>query len=407
MAIRLRDGLAQAAAAAQASARPRLTLARAALRNRHRQRVYACMVIGIFVLAFGGYMLVAAAANHVKLAGDFSDYWLAAGRMSGGHSPYAPAMLTGPIPAEGPDRFRYPPVFAQLLIPLSWLPESIAATAWLGVEVATLMLALYIAGEAGGVRSRWDRVIAAALALSLYLPVYNGLMYGNVEGPMTLLLALALVARERTAGIALAGAAVIKLVPGLALPALAARGRQALAGFVAATAVLVIPSVLVAPGAWRDYAVVLPNMLAGSVAYSNNLAPAGALASDPTLAQYAWLEVPARLLFVGAAAVLILFSIWLARRPGGWPAALLAATVGSILAPGAIWYHYSIVLLPFVFYAWGRCSIRVRLGLLASLVFFTLAPASPLISALSFATFTGFGLAALWPRPQSEPASAY
>jgi hypothetical protein len=364
------------------------------------------MVIGVFALALGSAMITAAAANHVKLGGDFSDYWLAAGRMSGGHSPYAPEMLSGPIPAQGPDRFRYPPVFAQLLIPLSWLPEQIAAGVWFGVQSVTLALALYIAARAGGVRSRWDRAIAVGLAFSLYLPIYDGLMKGNVEGPMTLLLALALVASERGAGIALACATLIKVVPGAALPALAARGRRALAGFVAACAVLVIPSALLAPGAWRDYAVVLPNMLAGSVAYQNNLAPAGALASDPGLAPYAGLAVPAHLLFVGAAVLLVVLSIWLARRPSGWPAALLAATVGSILAPGAIWYHYTVVLLPFVFYGWGRTSIRVRLGLLAGLTCFVFATMSPLVSILAFATFTGFGLAALWPPARSSPATS-
>jgi hypothetical protein len=168
----------------------------------------------------------------------------------------------------------------------------------------------------------------------------------------------------------------------------------------------VIPSALLAPGAWRDYAVVLPNMLAGSVAYQNNLAPAGALVSDPGLAPYAGLAVPAHLLFVGAAVLLVVLSIWLARRPSGWPAALLAATVGSILAPGAIWYHYTVVLLPFVFYGWGRTSIRVRLGLLAGLTCFVFATMSPLVSILAFATFTGFGLAALWPPARSSPATS-
>ncbi len=380
---------------------PRFALSKA-LRDRRRLRVYMCMVIAIFAVAFGSAMISAASDNHVKMGGDFADYWLAAGRMSGGHSPYAPEMLLGAIPAQGPDRFRYPPVFAQMLIPLSWLPEQIAAFVWFCVQTATLALGLYIASRAGGVRSRLDRGIAVGLAFALYLPIYDGLMKGNVEGPTTLLLACALLAGERGAGISVAAAALIKLVPSMAFPALAARGRRAAAGFMAACAVLVVPSMILAPGAWRDYAVVLPNMLAGSVAYENNLAPAGFIASDPALAPLAALATLARLSFVGAAILLIGLSIWLARRPGGWPAALLAATVASILAPGAIWYHYTVVLLPFVFYAWPRTSVRVRLGLLSGLTGFVFVTATPFMSILAFAAFTGFGLRALWPQRRAD-----
>jgi hypothetical protein len=404
MTIRFRDALARATASGRTSTAPRLSLVKTALGDRRRIRIYCCMVIGVFAVALGSAMINAATVNHVKMGGDFSDYWLAAGRMSGGHSPYAPAMLTGPIAAQGPDRFRYPPVFAQLLIPLSWLPEEIAAGVWLGVQAVTLALGLYIAAMAAGVRSRWDRAIAVGLAFALYLPIYDGLMKGNVEGPVTLLIALALVSAERRSGIFLACAALIKLVPGIALPALAARGRRALVGFAAAFAVLVIPSALLTPQAWIDYVRVLPNMVAGTVAYQNNLAPAGVLQSDPSTAQQDALILAARLLFVGAAVLLAGLSIWLARRPGGWPAALLAAMVASILAPGAIWYHYTVVLLPFVFLGWTRTSVRVRRGLIAALTLFTFAALSPVVSILAFAAFTGFGLAALWPRTQGEAA---
>jgi hypothetical protein len=164
---------------------------------------------------------------------------------------------------------------------------------------------------------------------------------------------------------------------------------------------------LFATGAWRDYATALPNILTGSAAYRNNLAPAGALLADPRFAPFVALATPSRVLFIGVAAFLLLLSIWLARRPGGWPAALFASVVAAILAPAVIWYHYTVVVLPFAFYAWSRASERDRLGLLAGLAGFVLAVAWPLILTIpAFGTFTWFGLHALWPTRQGVGSRA-
>jgi Glycosyltransferase family 87 len=376
---------------------PLLAILRMISHDRRSLRIYAGMVIGVFALAFGSAMIGAATSNHVQMGGDFEAYWIGASRMAGGQSPYDAAMLTGPIPAQGL-RYLYPPLFAQLLIPLSWLPEETAAFAWFCFQSATLAVALYVVTSAGGVRSRIDRAIVVGLAFSLYLPIYDSLMKGNVEGPMALLIAIVLVGSERASGVAVAAAALIKVVPGFALAGLVARGRQGLIGFAAGCLVLAIPSMLLSPGAWVDYARVLPNMLAGSADYTNNLAPAGALVSTPELAPYAFLATAARMLFVGSAVALIGLSVWLARKPGGWPAALLAAVVASILAPGAIWYHYTVVLLPFALYAMPRASRRIRLGFMFGLSCFVVAVVSPIVSILAFASFTLVGLVALWPR---------
>jgi hypothetical protein len=100
--------------------------------------------------------------------------------------------------------------------------------------------------------------------------------------------------------------------------------------------------------------------------------------------------------------------MYLARRPGGWQAALLAVAVASILAPANIWYHYTVVLLPFAFFIWPRASTRMRLGLMAGLAGFFLAIMSPVVATLAFAVFTVIGLRALWPPPQAPavPAAA-
>jgi Glycosyltransferase family 87 len=372
----------------------------ALLHDRHRGRVYSIAAIAIFGVVFGGAIIAAALGSNPQFGIDFGAYWLAAGNMASGHSPYTPAMLAGPVPAQGLDAYKYAPLFAQMLVPLSWLPLWAAKLVWLAVQIATLVAALWIAARAGGTRDRGDRAISIGLAFTLFTPTFACLLQGNVEGPTALLLTVALAEGEGAVGAAMALAALLKLVPGLALPALVARGRRGVVVFAGVCTAFLVPSILLAPGAWRDFAVVFPNMIAGSGAYRNNLAPAGALAADPSLAPLAGLILPLRLAFVGAALVLLALSIWLARRRGGWPAALLAATLSAMLLPQAIWYHYTVLLLPFAFYAWSRASERDRLGMLAGLAGCALSVGWPLIFSMpTFLVFAGFGLHALWPSP--------
>ena len=278
------------------------------------------------------------------------------------------------------------------MIPLSWMPLWAAKFVWLGVQIAALASALWIAGRAGGARDRLDRAISIGLAFTVFLPVWAGLLQGNIEGPLALLLTLALVAGEGTAvwpwPAVLSSRSFRDLPfrlsrpgpPGrLRLPDRRRRPHRPLDRPVA--------------GGLVDFAVVLPNMLAGSAAYRNNLAPAGALVADPSLAPLAVLATPARLLFIGAAALLLGLSIWLARRKGGWPAALFAATVASTLAPAAIWYHYTVALLPFAFFAWSRASERARIGMLAGLAGFVFAVYWPIVVSIpAFGLFTACGL---------------
>ena len=371
--------------------------------DRRRGRIYSLMAICVFGLVFTGAIVRSALTADPQFGIDFGAYWLAAGQLAGGHSPYTPAMLAGPFPAQGFGAFRYPPLLGQLAIPLSYLPLTAAKVVWLGLQIATLAAALWISSVAGGARNKLDRALSVGLAFTVFTPVFAGLLQGNIEGPMALLIALALIAGEGAAGTALACGTLIKIVPGLALPALAARGRRGAAAFLGAALVLVVPSMLLSPGAWRDFAVVLPNMLEGSAAYHNNLAPAGALGADPSLAQMELLVGLSRVLFIGAAVFLGGLSIWLARQRGGWPAALFAATVAATLAPAAIWYHYTVVLLPFAFYAWPRASERMRVGMLVGLAGFVLAVGWPiLITIPAFAIFIWSCLRALWPPSVAE-----
>jgi hypothetical protein len=65
-------------------------------------------------------------------------------------------------------------------------------------------------------------------------------------------------------------------------------------------------------------------------------------------------SVLAGVLCVGASA-------WLARKPGGLPAAVVLATVTMFVVPGTLWYHYLAVLLPIAAMAWVRAGVPARL----------------------------------------------
>ncbi len=79
--------------------------------------------------------------------------------------------------------------------------------------------------------------------------------------------------------------------------------------------------------------------------------------------------------------------------------------MASTLAPAAIWYHYTVALLPFAFFAWSRASERARIGMLAGLAGFVFAVYWPIVVSIpAFGLFTACGLSALWPpREGVEP----
>ena len=102
-----------------------------------------------------------------------------------------------------------------------------------------------------------------------------------------------------------------------------------------------------------------------------------------------------------AAGACLLASIWLARRRGGMPAAVLLGTVAMLIIPGTLWLHYLVVLLPFAAMTWPRARAGIRGVLLASLVLVSVAPFldnPPLWVYLGTAlSLTAAGWA-LWPR---------
>jgi len=356
----------------------------------------AGLLLALGIVAVGAY-LVARAGQPLAVGQfgiDFADYRAAAERLADTGSPYAPDMLAGPIDAQGLDRYRYPPPFAQLLVPLAGIALGAATWLWLLAQAACLLAAAWLAGEVGGLPRSLERALWTGAATAWFLPVLDTLWKGNVSGLQALLVAL-LFAGPAASGGALAANGLLKLTPVVLVPLALLRGRRSATTLVIGAVAIVVPSVALAPQAWRDYPVVLGNLLGGSADYASNLAP-------DTLLRHAFgLGAPwDAMVRVGALGLGLglLVSGWRwARRPDGWAAAVTAGVAATLLIPAALWYHYLAVLLPVAIVAWGRANARQRAALLAGAALVSIGVAwLPL--ALAGATIAvASALTAVWP----------
>jgi hypothetical protein len=339
-----------------------LPVVRAFASERFRLLV-AGLLFAVGLLGVGGY-LVARAAEPLEVGQfgiDFADYHAAAVRISEGRSPYDPAMLRGPIGAEGRDRFRYPPPFAQALAPLAGLPLATATWLWLAIQLAALLAAVWLAGSAAGLRRSPERLLWSGAAVTWFLPDLDALWKGNVSGVQALLVAL-LVAPPGIAGVAAALNGLLKLTPLAMAPVVLLRSlHDALALIVVGIGITALSLLLGPAAAWSDYVTVLGNLWRGSADFAANLAPSAQLQAVTGLSA-PWTDL-VRLGAIGSGIALLLVGLLWARRPGGWAGAATAGVAATLLLPPAAWYHYLALLLPLAVVAWARAGRRGRAAL--------------------------------------------
>jgi len=373
--------------------------------------------IGFAIFALGAVfifslLLVTAASPHLgvgndaaskQFAVDFRDYWLAAGRMAGHASPYNPAMLSGPIGSQGFDVYRYPPILAFLLIPLSGLDYVSAGWIWVGISTTALVAGMALAVAAGGISLSMRVLIWTGAATVWFLPTLDSLWKGNVEGLQVLLIAIALAGGAGARGGSVVAGAWLKVAPVMLVPALLVRdGRRGVAWLFGASAILVAPALLWAPDGFRQLPQILINISGADSVVATNLAPSSWLT---TLTGSSALGEVARVAAIIAAFALVGLSIYLARKPGGWAAAMLVGVSASLLAPGTIWAHYLLVLLPFGAYVWPRLSFdaKVWLTLAGALVSVGIFLSS--FAFLGAVAFVAIALKGLWPAVEAVNAS--
>ncbi len=315
----------------------------------------AAVMVGVVGVLLAMLLLARAGSPTGQFGIDATDYLTAARRISGGGSPYASVMLTGPVDAQGTDRYRYPPTFAQLLLPLTALEQPAALWLLLIFQTAAIATAVGLALRMGGLL-RPEPVLWAAAATMLFLPVFDSLWKGNVSGFLSLLVVLATTGGA-TGGAAVALATLLKIAPVTFVPAWFALDGRSRWGMLVTTLCVVTVSVVLAPTAWRDYLSVLPNLVAGTADEATNVAPWSvvARAGAPEI-----VGSVVRVLSLGVATAAIAASVVIIRRPGGLPAAATLATIAMLLLPAALWYHYLVVLLPLAILAWPTATRSER-----------------------------------------------
>lgn len=313
--------------------------------------VGVALVIYVLVLTPGG-------SRHQ----DFGAYLAAARDILHGHPLYA-TFLHHPFPdATLRPAYIYPPSFALLVAPLGLLPDGVAATVWLAIEQASLVIAVVIV-------VRWLRptrwaITALLFATLTFYPLWVDVVQGQANLLVLLLITIGVVGvlRDRPAfGAAIGAAAALKVTP-LILVAWLLLDRRfraaafALGGFAALTGVGLL---LRFQDTLTYFGRVLP-ALAGGTAFYGNQSLAGVLdrilSSNPYTQP--WIALSWRpMLLIGAAAILIGWWWWRTREQ----TALVRGAAFIPLIPllsSVTWTHHLVIVLPVIWF--GMIALAER-----------------------------------------------
>lgn len=244
--------------------------------------------------------------------------------------------------------FTYPPIAADLLLPLSWLPAAALDPVWALVNVLAVISLGWSTTAALPVTRTGHRALAAAGVsglLALSVQVQSGLLSGNVSLVLT---ALCLadaggLVPTRVRGALVGVASAVKLTPLAFVPLLAALGerRAAVRALVVAGALTVLGVVLHVDDSvryWTD--AIFDSDRIGDPAFLGNQSMMGMLAR-------LGVEGPVRSgLWVLLGGAVLVTAWWrVARSPGCHPvAATVTVGCGSAVASPVSWPFHQVWL---------------------------------------------------------------
>jgi Glycosyltransferase family 87 len=255
----------------------------------HPGSTYLTVAAGKWLLAGIAIALLATSVARTRAGSfvDFQSYYQAAVTVRQGEALYAHALrwrdasLTIALPggaaiaaevsppaAEGISvvglsPYVYPPGLAVALIPLTFLPFGVASALWLGLLVASIVGTVYLVSAIVIPRaSGWSRLLTVLVvtgALAIFGPSRISLLFGQTDLLLLFLATLSWSAfssgRDYRAGLWLGLAVAIK--PTLAFLMLVFLWKRAYRAFiatgVASAAAVLLPVVLVGPGAIADF----------------------------------------------------------------------------------------------------------------------------------------------------------
>jgi hypothetical protein len=320
-----------------------------------RDRVLLMLVVGI-----GGYYAIWSLNQWLSLTPeslrfDFVNYFGGAQAAAHGTDIYAEFKRSWGTQAWTV-AYIYPPFFALVLAPLTSLGLLAAARIWLlavqAAFVGSLVLILRIHPEL----TRAGRRLLLLASLG-FMPVYLNVKFQQVATVWLLLITATLwAALRRHSGLAavfIAAAASLKVSPIFLIPLFARLGRWRIAALGGVTLVAVtVVSVLLAPGSWQFFTVVLPRIGLGTANWDNGSID-GLVSRIVQLAPDLFgsaTEIVARVVIAAAAVVVIGITLWYLRAGRGdqaWTLRLgVAALVTSLLIVSSVtWQHHLVTLL--------------------------------------------------------------
>jgi hypothetical protein len=294
--------------------------------------------------------------------GDLIAYTSAADRLADTGTPYHPDLFQGPIVSGDnvPIGYFYPPVLAQIFLPLRAIPHFTLAIAWSAVQALCLTILLPLVG-AGRSSVTWNRaLLAIGFGLAFY-PLQFSIFSGNVSGWLAIGIAISLTAGPRMGGSVAAIATAVKLLPLPMFVAALTDPRSRIRASVLLAAIVVV-SVLLAPKAWVDFITILPNILRiGTATGYSNLSPAHAFGE---LGFVGLGVVAGWVVAIGFASAAILTGL----REGYSNRVLAMAVFSVTFASSTLWDHYLGVLAPLILWAWPTAGSTQRVAITAFVV---------------------------------------
>ncbi len=314
-------------------------------------------VIGWAGILYIGWMLWQ--ASPPKAGFDLALLLEAARRVTGGQSPYDPAMLAGVSPDATALFYSYPPPVAQAMTLLAWLPDGVVLVLWgLGATLGLGAVAWRIglaAGRGGASRDALKTVAVAALLLPFAVAVLFGNLdawYGLALGALVLAVGMPRPTNGQAVagGIALGVISVAKLHPASLLVWLLVRAavdrqgpaRRTLVAAVLTGVVLLVASLAIGgTGPWQDYLAVLQVGSGAAVVDPRNVGPVSLLGQLVPL-DAAAIRLAQLLVALAAVAATALAALRV-RDP---LASLAIAITASLVVLPVTWYHYPVALIP-------------------------------------------------------------
>jgi glycosyl transferase family 87 len=258
------------------------------------RQVALTILIGLLLAFYAWRFLLPLLGPHAPRADDFMDYLFAAKQITTGGDPYADFIrIHVPWDWSLSSGYLYPPAFAVMLIPFSWVSHDLAVRIWLFLIQAAVAASLLIIYRVIGRPSRAE-LLALVAVLTTFFPLANTVLAGTMNSLLLLLLTAAWAGWQRRrdvpAGVLIGAAAVFKLFPAALFPYLAWRRHWKLLAGATVTGIVGIGLGLVVTGIDHNvyyFREMLPHLAAGT-GYRENQSLAGVAARlcDPNTANH-------------------------------------------------------------------------------------------------------------------------